>query len=309
MADIEHGKPITPRTVFDIASTSKQFTAFSILLLAREGRLTLEDDVRRHIPELPDYGERVTIGHLVFHTSGIPEYDLDDASITTNAQALASIRRSTDLDHPPGAIHEYSNAGYFLLGRIVERVSGRSLRDFAQERIFGPLGMEKTFFYDRVGEEIPGHARGYGNEEGGPFVLVERPNAVTGDGNVRSTVLDLARWAANLSRNRLGGGAGLIEEMLAPGAKDDEGIGYGFGIAVGSRFGRRAVWHEGSWHGFSSQFLVFPDDGLAVILLSNHEEIHETDLADRVAEIYLEAERSSRLAAIEYGRAGPRPPG
>ena len=156
MASLEHGVPITPQTVFDIGSTAKQVTAAAVLLLAQDGKLSLDDDVRKHIPEIPDYGTPVTLRHLLHHTSGIRDYiallqlgGVNFEDVATDADGLAAIARQKNLDFSPGDEHSYSNSGYFLLSLIVERASGKTLRDFAQERIFTPLGMTSTEILER----------------------------------------------------------------------------------------------------------------------------------------------------------------
>src|SRR5688500_8376152 len=168
MADVQAGVPITPRTIFDIGSTSKQFTAAAVLLLAQQGKLSLDDDVRRHIPELPQYQKPITIRHLLHHTSGLRDYigllTLGGANTeghTTAKQALDAIVRQKALNFEPGAEFLYSNSGYFLLSQIVERVSGKSMRAFAQENLFAPLGMRATHVRDSHKEALSGRAIGY----------------------------------------------------------------------------------------------------------------------------------------------------
>jgi CubicO group peptidase (beta-lactamase class C family) len=167
IANLEHGIPITPATLFDIGSTSKQFTASAILLLAQEGKLSLDDEVRKWIPDLPDYGAPVTIRHLLHHTSGIRDYltlmgmrftSFD--GVTTDRDAFELILRQKELNVPPGSEYLYSNSGYFLLGEIVKRASGQNLRAFATERIFTPLGMKATHFHDDHTMVVPLRATG-----------------------------------------------------------------------------------------------------------------------------------------------------
>ncbi|UCH98781.1 MAG: serine hydrolase, partial [Candidatus Aminicenantes bacterium] len=155
MADLERDVPITSKSVFDIASTSKQFVAMSIVLLAEEGKLSLDDDIRQHIPGMPDYGNKITIRHLVHHTSGIRDYcdlmylaGMPFENDYPEAQIIELIARQKELNFKPGDKHLYSNTGYFLLGEIVKRVSGKSLNEFTKEKIFKPLGMKITHFYD-----------------------------------------------------------------------------------------------------------------------------------------------------------------
>jgi len=157
MADLEHSIPITPRSVFDIASMSKQFTGMAIMLLVREGKVSLDDDVRKYIPEVPDYGVTITLRHLLYHTSGLRnQFLLGQLSglrwgdLESRADALAMVARQRELNFKPGETHSYSNTGYFLLGEVVRRVSGQSLREFSAQHIFGPLGMKDTQVHDDV---------------------------------------------------------------------------------------------------------------------------------------------------------------
>ena len=168
MANLELGVANSPQTVFDIGSTSKQFTAFSIHLLAREGKLSLDDDIRKWVPEVPSYGPKITIRHLLHHTSGLRDYieimslqGIQEEDLTTDADALAAIARQKAPNFPPGQEYLYSNTGFFLLSVVVKRASGESLRDFAAERIFGPLGMRHTQFNDSHTRIVPNRATGY----------------------------------------------------------------------------------------------------------------------------------------------------
>src|SRR3954452_713872 len=176
MASLEQGALITPQTVFDIGSTSKQFTAASILLLAQDGKLSLDDDIHKLIPELPDYGTPVTLRHLLHHTSGVRDYinlmvfgGINIEDWTTDEDALVALARQKKLDFRPGDEHSYSNSGYFLLSLVVKRASGKTLRQFAQERIFGPLGMASTRYLDDHTEVVPRRAASYGPGDDGRF--------------------------------------------------------------------------------------------------------------------------------------------
>ena len=179
MADLNQGIPISPRTVFYIASTSKQFTAMSIALLAEQGKISLDDPIRKWVPELPAYADRITVKHLVHHTSGIRDYlglwgmsGRSTADEIPEEVALDLIRRQKATDFEPGSRYSYSNSGYFLLSVIVKRASGLSLRQFAQANMFGPLGMTSTHFHDRNTEIVPNRAEGYQPSPAGGFDIV-----------------------------------------------------------------------------------------------------------------------------------------
>jgi CubicO group peptidase (beta-lactamase class C family) len=204
MANLELGAGITPQSVFDIGSTSKQFTATSILLLARQGKLSLDDDIRKYIPELPNYGKAITIRHILTHTSGLRDYltlwnlaGVDDADLTTDDDALALIVRQRELNFAPGEQWLYSNSGFFLASIIVKRVSGQSLAQFAAEHIFKPLGMAHTRYNDDHMAIIPNRATGYAPRRGGGFATDMSNFEQTGDGGVQTSVEDLLRWDEN----------------------------------------------------------------------------------------------------------------
>ena len=202
LANLEQEVPITPRTVFDIGSTSKQFTASSILLLEKEGKLSVDDDVRKYIPELPDYGKKITILNLLNHTSGIRDYltlfELAGVyvdSVTTDEDALAIITRQKSLNFAPGSEYLYSNSGYFLLSVIVKRVSGKSLPEFAAKNIFTPLGMTQTLYRDKHTQLVPNRALAYdANEAGTGFSFNVSYFEQTGDGAVHTYVEDILKW-------------------------------------------------------------------------------------------------------------------
>lgn len=296
LASIEHDVAIDPqKTVFDIGSTSKQFTAASILLLAQDGKLALDDSVRKYIPELPGYFEEVTLDHLLNHTGGVRDYigllmlgGINIQDHATDADALRAIARQQALDFLPGSEHSYSNSGYFLLSLVVKKASGKSLREFAQERIFVPLGMDQTRVLDSHAQIVPHRATSY---EPGPDHTWELSTSAweqTGDGAVQTTVLDLARWNANFHDPKVGG-AGLIEKLQQVGTLNDgQPITYARGLIVDDYRGLRAVSHGGSWMGFRSDLLRFPDSGIAAAALCNVGSSQPSNLLRAVADVVLE---------------------
>ena len=214
MADLDHDVPITPETVFHVASISKQFTAAAIVLLAQEGKLSLDDDVRKYITELPDFGARITIRQLIFHTSGLRDqwellglagwrYSLD---LITDDDVLELMSRQKDLNFQPGDKHVYCNTGYTLLAQIVKRVSGQSLREFTTNRIFKPLGMNHTHFRDDHAEIVKHIAYGYVDGEGGSGFPAQRHEfRYRRRHQPMTTVEDLAHWDENFYHPRVGG--------------------------------------------------------------------------------------------------------
>jgi len=252
LANIEEGVPITPQTVFDIGSTSKQFTSASILLLEKQGKLSVQDDVRKYLPEIPDYGHKITILHLLNHTSGLRDYltlfdlaGVNTDSVTTDDDALAIIARQKALNFEPGSDWLYSNSGFFLLSVIVKRVSGKSLREFAAENIFEPLEMKHTVFRNEHTQLVPNRALAYDPKEGG-YVLNVSYFEQTGDGAVHTSVEDLLKWDENFYSGKLGGEA-FLNEIQEPGKLNSgKTLDYAKGLFVGRYRGLRFVDHGGS---------------------------------------------------------------
>jgi CubicO group peptidase (beta-lactamase class C family) len=308
MADLERGVPITPRTVFDIGSTSKQFSAAAIVLLAQDGTLTLDDDVRTWVPELPDYGARITIRHLLLHTSGLRDYiglltlaghRIDD--VTDAEDALRILARQQALNFAPGAEHLYSNSGYFLLSTIVERAARKTLQAFARERIFAPLGMTKTHYLGSYDDIVPDRALAYAPRPGGGLRQDISRWLQVGDGAVFTTVEDLLRWDNNFYVPKVGGQA-LLDTLQATGRLNDgTPLTYALGLGVSTYRGQRIVGHGGSWGGYRAELLRFPDQRFSVATLCNLGTINPTQLARRVADVYLE----DVLAPAETAAATP----
>ena len=288
-ASLELDVPITPRTVFDIGSVSKQFTAMSILLLARDGKLSLDDDIRRYVPALPDLGH-VTIRQLMHHTSGWRDYtDLmalagwDERDHTTDDDAIEVLRRQRALNFAPGTNWRYSNTGFFLMSLVVKRVSGTSLRDFAAARIFGPLGMSDTQFLDDTRLIIPRRATAYTPADSGGGWQVEMSNwDQVGDGAVQTTVEDLAKWDANFYTPVVGD-ARLVEMLQTP-----DQAHYGFGLWRDTYRHQTVVWHTGAWAGYRAVIMRFPDRRRSIIALCNVANAHTRLLATHLADLLIE---------------------
>jgi CubicO group peptidase (beta-lactamase class C family) len=299
MADLERDVPLSPHSVFDLGSTSKQFVALCILLLAEQGKLSLDDDIRRYIPEMPDYGEPITLRHLVHHTSGIRDY-LELMSLCGmrfendyyEGEIIALLARQKELNFKPGEEYLYSNSGYFLLGEIVKRVAGQSLNDFAREQIFEPLGMDHTRFYDDFTMIVPDRAIGYAPREGGGYGIELYHSDLVGDGGLLSSVEDLFLWDQNFYENKLGGGGPeLIDRMLTRGTLNDgKELSYAFGLELSQYRGLPIVRHGGSWAGYRSELIRFPEQRFSVICLSNLSTFNPTALAKQVADLYLEGQ-------------------
>ncbi len=295
-ANLERRVPIDPRTVFDIASTSKQFTAACILLLAQRGRLSLDDDVRRYVPELPapPDGAVVTLRHLLYHTSGLPDYIellsqsgkhlLDE---TGDADALGVLAAHPALEFRPGSNFHYSDSGYFLLSLVVKRATGQTLRQFAATNLFAPLGMRDSEFLDDERHAAPRRAAAYA-ADGDGFRRDESNWNQVGDGAVNTTVLDLARWDDNFYTGAVGGKR-LIDALMTPGTLDNgHPLSYAGGLTLDEYRGRRRVRHAGNWVGYSAELMRFPDRRLSVITLCNLGSANPTNLCTQVADLYLD---------------------
>jgi CubicO group peptidase (beta-lactamase class C family) len=305
MANLETDTPIRPTSIFHVASVSKQFTATAIMLLEREGKLSLDDDIRKYLPEIPDYGTKITIRHLLTHTSGLrDQWELIgfargrfEEDRITEADVLDIVSRQKSLNFAPGSEYAYSNTGFTLLGVIVKRITGRSLKDFAAERIFAPLGMTRTHFHDDYSMLVPGRTSAYEPRRGTAAKWrVSIPNFDTyGATSLYTTVGDLLKWEANLDHPVVGD-ARMYERMetRTPLTTGDTSS-YGFGLVMGSYRGARVIEHNGADAGYRSYVGRFPDKGLAIAIACNSSTANTTALARGVADAYLGAE----LAPVE----------
>ena len=265
MADLEHDIPITPTSVFYVGSDSKQFTAALIAMLAKDGVLSLDDDVRKHVPELPQYEAPITIRHLVHHTSGLRDYytlrdlaGLPADGVFGDTEILELITRQRELNFTPGSQHLYSNSGYFLLSVIVKRATGKSLRTVADERIFRPLGMTRAHFHDDHAELVKNRAWAYAPR--GTAYRLSMPNFdVVGAGGLMMPVEEFVAWDREFYAATLGG-RDLITTTTTPGRLNDGTVlGYAFGLNVGEYKGLRTIGHGGSYGGYRADILRFPD--------------------------------------------------
>ncbi len=293
LADLQHRAPIAPDTRFYIASVSKQFTAMSVVLLAQDGRLSLDDSIRRWVPEVPSFGRPITIRQLLHHTSGLRDYMTllavsgwpRDGELTEK-QFLDLVRRQKSLNFAPGDEFLYSNTGYALLSIVVKRASGQSLRDFAAARIFKPLGMTRTEFRDDHTQAIPQRAIGYEMTETGAYQEIQPKVDVVGDAGVYSTVADLAKWDANFSDPIVGGPEG-VATMLEPGVLNNgQRVPYGLALTLGELRGMKTVAHSGSYGGYPSTVLRFPEVNIGVITLCNTSTA-SASLAEQVGSLML----------------------
>jgi CubicO group peptidase (beta-lactamase class C family) len=296
MADLERGVPLSPDSVFDIASTGKQFTAFIVLALAQEGKLDLDAPVRKYLPELQACCDPVSVRQLLNHTSGIRDYctlmelaGMPVENYYPEEAIFDLIARQRGLCHAPGEEFLYTNSGYFLFNRMVERTSGRKLLDLIREWIFEPLGMTHSTFNDDFGRIVPRRALAYDPVETGGYLTNISFCGGFGDGPILTTVGDLCLWDQNFYHNRLcGGGQQIISQMQNPGLLNNgEVTSYGCGLEIGTNRGLQTVSHSGSWAGYRSQFIRFPEQHFSVIVLANLSSAGASTLALKVTEAYL----------------------
>ncbi|HVV01835.1 MAG TPA: serine hydrolase domain-containing protein [Verrucomicrobiae bacterium] len=303
-ADIEHGTLCAPETDFRLASVTKQFTATAILFLASEKKLSLNETLPDFFPGFPAYGSGITVRHLLSHTSGLPDYeDLIPAGTTLpvlDRDVLRLLMGQTKGLFSPGERFQYSNSGYSLLSLIVEQRSGMPFARFLQERIFKPLRMTHTLAYEKGLSVIPNRAYGY-SAAGSGFRKTDQSltSSVLGDGGIYSCVLDMAKWADALSRNRV---LPKRWQTLAftPGLETGEkGIRYGFGWFISQYRGLKEIWHSGNTIGFTTRIVRFPERKFTVIILANRNDADLKNIPLRIADFWFFGEEPGPAAADE----------
>ena len=298
IADLEHDIQITPTSVFYIGSVSKQFVTFSILLLEEQGKLNLDDKIQKYLPDFPEYDSTLTIRNFIHHTSGVRDYltlmflkgrnYLDNTDVD---EVYELIKKQKELNFTPGEKYLYSNSCYFMLAMIVEKATGQSLKDFAHESIFQPLGMKNTLFYDDNTDLIKNRVFSYNKkpDEDGFNNLIMRFDLV-GSGGVYSSIEDLYLWDQNFYNNKLGkGGQNIIDKMHEEGLLNNgESSGYAFALNNGTYKGLKTVSHGGSLAGYRAQLMRFPEEKFSVIILANRGDANPTSKSFQIADILLE---------------------
>jgi CubicO group peptidase (beta-lactamase class C family) len=294
MANLDHGIPISPKSVFNIGSVSKQFTAMSIALLAKQGKLSLDDDIRKYLPAFPLYQSPITIRNLLYQTSGIREYSHLMLAAGTRSQdasdddVLRILMRQRELNFKPGDEYLYSNSNYFLLAQIVTRVGGKPFPEFAADNIFKPLGMTNTHFHPDGTGVIKNRATGYTARQDSGYSAERVGSYHVGQGGLFTTIDDLFLWDQNFYDNKLGGGTQLIQQLLTPGTlnggrKSD----YAFGLDVEPYKGLKMFGHGGVTYGFNAALIQFPEKRFSAICLCNLTSIQSSGLVRQIADIYL----------------------
>lgn len=292
-AQLEYDIPITSKSVFHIASVSKQFTAFAITLLADQGKLSIDDDIRKYLPEMHDFGKTITIRHLIHHTSGLRDqwnllalagWRLDD--VITKEQVLKLAFNQRELNFDPGAEYLYCNTGYTLMGEIVARVSGQTFAEYCRDHIFQPLGMNQTLFYDDHEKVVKNRAYSYYSGQGG-FKKSVLSYANAGATSLFTTVEDLAIWAVNFKTMKVGN-PDVMADMHTRGiVNSGDTLSYAFGQDIGTFKGLKMISHGGADAGYRTFLARFPDQDFAVVVFSNLGSFNPGGLALQVAEIYL----------------------
>ena len=315
MADLERGVPNASDTIFEAGSVSKQFTAAAVLLLARDGKLSIDDPVRKYVPEVPDYGVPLTIRHMLTHTSGLRDWGSIEAiagwprgtRAYTHAHVLEIVSRQKALNFTPGTAWSYSNTGYNLAAVIVSRVSGQPFADFTRDRIFKPLGMTRTSWRDDYTRIVRQRAIAYAPQGDGYHEDMPFEN-VHGNGGLLTTVGDLLRWNENFVTPAVGDAAFLAEEQTPGRFTDGRAHDYAFGLFVGDYRGAREVSHSGATAGYRAFLARYPAQHVSVAVLCNAGNANPTQYAHAIADAYLGSALTAPAARPAQGGAAPAPP-
>jgi len=311
--DLRSGLPIEAHTNFRLASCTKQFTALAIMLLVRDGKLHLNDRLTDIFPEFPAYGRAITIRNLLNHTSGLAAYeDLMDKEYAgksweeipqiSDAGVLALMEQQTAAKFPPGTNWEYSNSGYCVLARVVEKISGLTFADFLRKRIFAPLNMRTTVAYEYGKSPVTHRAYGYTKDAGVWLETDQSPTSATlGDGGIYSSLDDLIKWDNAIRNHTLLSEAAMSPAITPvvlpkdaqhwPKGPDGESVSYGFGWFLNPYHGHKRMWHSGESIGFRTVIERFPADGLTIVILANRTDLDPAALALRIASLYFSAAR------------------
>ena len=293
LANLDHGVPITPATVFDIASISKQFGAMAALLLEAESGFDLDADVREYVPELPDFGATITPRHLIHHTSGIRDWPhtmalggVEFTDVISFEKILRMLHNQQAINFPPGSEYAYSNTGYNLLARVIEVRSGMTFREYTHSRIFAPLGMTRTHFSDDYTEVVRGRAESYAPappapadtttmSDSAPPAFRRQPDQLTAlaSSSLHTSIDDFILWMRNYETAEVGGEA-LVETMRRRGIlTGGDTISYAHGLSVGAYRGLPTFGHGGSWVGFRTNFTRFPEQNLSIAVFCKRQRL------------------------------------
>jgi len=309
LANMEYGIPLSSESVFRTGSVGKQFTAMAIAILAERGDLDLDADVHTYLPDLMDYGHMVTVRQMIHHIAGMGDYDhealkkVDGTEFRFGNEDYWTIEEfykavsQAGLKHEPGSRYEYSNLAYFLLSQVVESASGKSLREFGAEEIFGPLQMKDTLFNDNVNQPVPNRADGYRQMDDGSWEIFMTNLSWVGDGGVYTSLDDFIKWDQNFYDNKLGkGDQSLIETVTTPhpdtisytedGPRNEN---YAFGMGVEEVNGEYMIGHTGGWVAFSTIYNRYPNLHMSVVVFCNSTEASGPELGRKVGELAVAA--------------------
>ncbi|MFO8030565.1 MAG: serine hydrolase domain-containing protein [Cyclonatronaceae bacterium] len=302
-ANLDYGIPIRPDSRFMIASISKQFAAASVLMMAQEGLLDLDEDLRTYIPELPEFDKPITARQIIHHTSGLRDIynllslaDIGLDNTTTKEEALAMLGRQQRLNFEPGSEHLYSNSGYFLISVLSEKVTGMPLREYTQKHFFDPIGMTDTHWHDITEMIVPNRVISYLPTSRGPGQFYRGNMDRIGARGLFTTIEDFAKWDANFIENR-SNLENFAEIMTRPGSTHRrDSINYAAGLRLGRYKDIETVGHGGSYMGFRTSYMRFPAHDFSVMVFCNHSDISPATHARQVADLYLRDAFSERFA-------------
>jgi len=322
MADLTHAVALTPRTPSNIGSTAKQFTAYAVARLAAEGRLALDDDVRRWLPELPELDAPVTLRHLLTHTSGYREFLnalavggwlLEEADFIEPREAFRVVERQPRLQNAPGSEWNYNNTGYVLLAHVIEAATDEPFAPWMRANVFGPLGMDSTWIRSHPGDLVPGRTQGYTPLGGSVFRETADIGGAVGAGAVYTTAGDLARWMGHLARGTAEGASGPEAEALREMTtryvlSTGDTVGYGLGLELGTERGLRRVSHGGGDRAHRSHFAWYPELDQGLIVISNRGGLPGRVIGE-LTELFFGEAMEAPVAAAAGAAVAPEPAG
>jgi CubicO group peptidase (beta-lactamase class C family) len=293
-ADLEQHVPITPQSLFDVASVAKQFTGLSVAMLVEQGKLSVNDDIHKYLPNVPDFGQPITIQNLLHHTSGLRDWPetlrfsgVDwDGQITLD-MILEMVRRQRELDFAPGSEYQYSNTGYNLLAATVAKITGQSFRTWTDANLFQPLGMKHTFVCDDPTALVVNRACSYQRDSKGNYRRVVSQLAAQGSSSLFVSAEDMGQWLLNFESGRVGGKS-AIDLMRQPGRLNNgRNVDYGFGLGLADYHGSPMLTHGGAWAGYRSDVIWLPNQHFAVAILANTSGMEPHGLALKIADLYV----------------------
>ena len=293
--NLDYDYPNASNTIFYLASVSKQFTAMAMALLEEQGKISLDDDIRKYFPEIPDYGSKITIRNLIHHNSGLRDYlnlwvlkGRSYADVFDEKEIINLIARQKELNFNPGDEYMYSNSGYFLMAVLVKRATGMSLRNYTNRYFFQPLEMNNTHFHDNRDMIVKNRAESYYVKNDSVLERVHSSFDLVGSGGLLSNIDDLILWDKNYYNNKIGSGEKLMETILTKGILNNgDTLDYAFGLVHGEYKGLKTIGHSGGYLGFRTHMLRFTDQRFSVIILTNLFSMKPSDLAKKISDVYL----------------------